>query len=83
MGKDVMDAYYNIGAGRAFRQHIPRSASARGGGDLGEPEVKKLEDIREQFGIIIAAALQELRHLHRYGNCQMSTNSDYEEIITK
>lgn len=84
IGKDVMDAYYNMERVEHFANISLVAHQLGGGRDLGEPEVKKLEDIREQFGIKIGgSACMNCGTCTGTESCQMSTKSDYEDIITE
>jgi len=84
IGKDVMDAYYNMERVEHFA-NISLVAHQLGGmKPLSTPEVKKLEDIREQFGIKIGgSACMNCGTCTGTESCQMSTDDEYEEIITE
>ena len=84
IGKDVMDAYYNMERVEHFA-HISLVAHQLGGmKPLSTPEVKKLEDIREQFGIKIGgSACMNCGTCTGTESCQMSTEGEYEDIITE
>ncbi len=84
IGKDVMDAYYNMERVEHFANISLVAHQLGGGRDLSEPEVRKLEDIREQFGIKIGgSACMNCGTCTGTESCQMSTNNDYEDIITE
>lgn len=84
IGKDVMDAYYNMERVEHFA-NISLAAHQLGGmKTLPEPDVKKLESMREQFGIKIGgSACMNCGNCSGTGDCQMSTKSEYEEIVTE
>ena len=84
IGKDVMDAYYNMERVEHFANISLVAHQLGGGRDLSEPEVRKLEDIREQFGIKIGgSACMNCGTCTGTESCQMSTKNDYEDIITE
>ncbi len=84
IGRDVMDAYYNMERVEHFA-NISLAAHQLGGmRPLSEPDVKKLEDIREQFGIKIGgSACMNCGDCTGTEPCSMSTRSEYEDIITE
>jgi L-fuculose-phosphate aldolase len=82
VGKDVMDAYYKMERVEHFAS-ISLVASQLGEmKPLSEPDVKKLEDIREQFGIRIGgSACLSCGACTGTESCERSTKSEYEDII--
>ena len=84
LGQDAMTAYYKMESVEHFAS-ISLTAHQLGGmKPLTQPEVKKLEDIREQFGIKIGGTA-----CMSCGECtgtechSRSTSEEYEEIITE
>jgi len=82
VGKDVMEAYYKMESVEHFA-HISLVAHQLGGmKQISEPDIEKLEDIREQFGIKIGgSACINCGTCTGAESCQMTTNSEYESII--
>jgi len=84
LGKDVMQAYYKMESVEHFAA-ISLTAHQLGGmKPISTPNVKKLEDIREQFGIKIGGtACMNCGTCTGTESCEMSTKSEYEDIITE
>ncbi len=82
VGKDVMDAYYNMERVEHFA-NISLVAHQLGGmKPISAPEVKKLEDLRNDFGIKIGgSACTNCGTCTGTESCEMSTKSEYEEIV--
>jgi len=84
LGKDVMEAYYNMERVEHFAGISLVAHQLGGMKNLSEPDVKKLEDIREQFGIRIGgSACMNCGACTGTDDCSMSTPSEYEDIITE
>jgi len=82
VGKGVMEAYYKMESVEHFA-HISLVAHQLGGmKQISEPDIEKLEDIREQFGIKIGgSACINCGTCTDTESCQMSTKSEYESIV--
>jgi len=82
VGKDAMDAYYNMERVEHFANISLVAYQLGEMKPISEPDVKKLEDIREQFGISIGGSA-----CINCGTCtgtesrEMTTKSEYEELI--
>ncbi len=82
LGKDVMDAYYNMERVEHFASISLVAQQLGGMQPISEPDVKKLEDIREQFGIKIGgSACINCGVCTGTESCQLSTKSEYEDLI--
>lgn len=82
LGKDVMDAYYNMERVEHFASISLVAHQLGGMQPISEPDVKKLEDIREQFGIKIGgSACINCGTCTGTESCQLSTKSEYEDLI--
>jgi len=82
LGKDVMDAYYNMERVEHFASISLVAHQLGGMKQLARPEVEKLEDIREQFGIKIGgSACINCGTCTDTESCQMSTENEYENIV--
>ena len=82
LGKDVMDAYYNMERVEHFASISLVAHQLGGMQPISEPNVKKLEDIREQFGIKIGgSACINCGACTGTESCQLSTKSEYEDLI--
>jgi len=82
IGTDVMDAYYNMERVEHFAI-ISLTAHQLGGmKPISPPNVKKLEDLRDHFGIKIGgSACINCGNCSGEGDCQQSTKSEYEDIV--
>jgi len=82
VGKDVMSAYYKMESVELFA-NISLVAHQLGGmKQLNKPEIKKLEEIRDQFGIKIGgSACLNCGTCTGGSDCQRCTKSEYEEIV--
>ena len=82
LGKDVMDAYYNMERVEHFASISLVAHQLGRMQPISEPDVKKLEDIREQFGIKIGgSACINCGTCTGTESCQLSTKSEYEDLI--
>lgn len=84
LGKDAMDAYYKMESVELFAT-ISLTAHHLGGARFfSAPEVKKLEEVREKFGIRIGGSAC-LNCGVCTGGCghQQSTPEEYEELVTE
>jgi L-fuculose-phosphate aldolase len=84
LGRDLMEAYYKMESVEHFAV-ISLTAHQLGGmKPISQPNVKKLETIREQFGIKIGGTA-----CMNCGNCSdgtctaRSTKSEYEDIVVE
>jgi len=82
LGPDVMSAYYKMEAVEHFAK-ISLTAHQLGGmKPLGEQEIKKLEEVREKFGIRIGGtACMMCGSCTGTTGCEQSTRSEREELI--
>ena len=82
LGPDVMSAYYKMEAVEHFA-NISLTAHQLGGmKSLAEPEIKKLEEVREQFGIKIGGtACMSCGSCDGTSSCEQSTRDEREELI--
>ncbi len=82
VGTDVMNAYFKMESVELFANI---SLVAHQLGDMkqiSEPEVRKLEDLREEFGIKIGgSACMNCGKCTGAESCEMSTKSEYEDIV--
>lgn len=84
LGKDAMDAYYTMERVEHFASISLVAHQLGRMKPISEPDVKKLENIREQFGIKIGgSACLNCGTCTGTESCQMSTQSEYEELITE
>ena len=82
LGKDVMDAYYNMERVEHFASISLVAHQLGRMQPISEPDVKKLENIREQFGIKIGgSACINCGACTGTESCQLSTKSEYEDLI--
>ena len=82
LGKDVLDAYYNMERVEHFASISLVAHQLGRMQPISEPDVKKLEDIREQFGIKIGgSACINCGTCTETESCQLSTKSEYEDLI--
>ena len=82
LGKDVMSAYYKMESVEHFAI-ISLTAHQLGGmKTISEPDVKKLEEVREKFGIRIGGtACLSCGECTGTENHSQSTKEEYEEIV--
>ena len=82
LGKDVMDAYYKMEAVEHFAM-ISLTAHQLGKmKPISEPNIKKLEEVREKFGIRIGgAACLSCGACTGTESCEQSTKNEREELI--
>ena len=84
LGADVMDAYYKMESVELFAQISLTAQKLGGARKFTPPEVKKLEEVREQFGIRIGGSACMC-----CGKCtgtcglEQSTESEYEDLVTE
>ncbi len=82
VGKDVMEAYYNMERVEMFANISFVAQNLGGMKPISEPDVKKLEDLREEFGIKIGgSACMNCGTCTGTESCEMSTEPEHEEII--
>lgn len=82
IGKDIMDAYYNMERVEHFAAISLVAHQLGGMKPISKPEVQKLEDLRDQFGIKIGgSACLSCGSCTGEDDCQRSTESEYETII--
>ena len=84
LGKDVMQAYYKMESVEHFAT-ISLTAHQLGGmKPISTKNVQKLEEIRDQFGIKIGGtACMNCGTCTGTESCELSTKSEYEDIITE
>jgi L-fuculose-phosphate aldolase len=84
MGKDAMDAYYRMETVQQFATIALTAHQLGGAKKFSVPEIKKLEEVRNQFGIHIGGSAC-LNCGTCTGSCsrEQSTKSEYEELITE
>ncbi|MBN1292562.1 MAG: class II aldolase/adducin family protein [Candidatus Latescibacteria bacterium] len=84
LGKDVMEAYYKMESVEHFAI-ISLAAHQLGGmKQISTQNVKKLEEIRDQFGIKIGgSACMNCGTCTGTESCELSTKSEYEDIVTE
>jgi len=82
LGRDVMEAYYNMERVEHFASISLVAHQLGGMKTLDKPEVKKLEEVREKFGIKIGgSACMNCGACTGSESCQMSTDGEQEELI--
>ena len=82
VGKDVMEAYYNMERVEMFANISLVAQQVGGMKPLSEPDVRKLEDLREEFGISIGgSACINCGTCTGSESCEMSTQAEHEDII--
>jgi len=84
LGRDVLEAYYKMESVEHFAI-ISLTAHQLGGmKPISPPEVRKLETIREKFGIRIGgAACMNCGSCTDSDGCARSTKSEYEDIVVE
>jgi L-fuculose-phosphate aldolase len=82
LGADVMDAYYKMESVELFAQISLTAQKLGGARKFTAPEVKKLEEVRERFGIHIGGSAC-LNCGTCTGDCgqEQSTKSEYEDLV--
>lgn len=82
LGKDVMNAYYKMEAVEHFAS-ISLTAHTLGGmKPISEPNIKKLEEVREKFGIKIGGtACMSCGSCTDSADHSQTTKDEYEELI--
>jgi len=82
LGKDVMDAYYKMEAVEHFAK-ISLTAHQLGEmKPISKPDIKKLEEVRESFGIRIGGtACMSCGACTGTESCEQSTKNEREELI--
>ena len=82
LGKDVMSAYYKMESVEHFAIISLTAYQLGGMKPISEPDVKKLEEVREQFGIRIGGtACMSCGECTGTKNYAQSTKEEYEEIV--
>jgi L-fuculose-phosphate aldolase len=82
VGKDVMEAYYRMESMEHFAKISLVAQQLGGMKPISKPEVQKLEELRDQFGIKIGgSACMNCGTCTGVESCERSTKADYEEII--
>lgn len=82
VGKDVMNAYYKMESVELFAKITLTAHQLGGMKPISEPDIEKLEKVREQFGIRIGGSACRM-----CGECtgtesqEQSTKAEYEDII--
>ena len=84
VGKDLFDAYYKMESVELFAQISLTAQKLGGARKFSPPEVKKLEEVREKFGIRIGGSAC-LNCGTCTGTCglEQSTKSEYEDLVTE
>lgn len=84
LGKDVMDAYYKMESVELFATITLTAHHLGGAKQFSPPEIKKLEEVRDRFGIKIGGSA-----CMNCGTCtgtcshEQSTKGEYEDLITE
>ena len=82
VGKDALGAYYKMERVELFAQISLVAYQLGGMKPISEPDIKKLETIREEFGIRIGgSACLNCGTCTGAESCERSTRSEYEDII--
>ena len=82
VGKERMEAYYNMERVEMFANISLVAQQVGGMKPLSEPDVRKLEDLREEFGISIGgSACINCGTCTGSESCEMSTQAEHEDII--
>jgi len=82
LGKDVMSAYYKMEAVEHFAKISLTACQLGKMKPISEPDIKKLEEVREKFGIRIGgSACVSCGLCSGTESCEQSTKNEREEII--